>query len=140
MIQPSCIIKVPSSVDGGTFFHWWIRFLSPFHDLTGREMDVAAALFHQRYELSKRVADPVLLDSLVLNAESRKLVETRLGISRSYMNVIFTKLRKCNILLENRLNPRFIPDIKPDGSGKIFAVLLVFDFKEDAKRKQEKEQ
>jgi len=139
MIKPSCVIKVPSSVDGGTFFHWWIRFLSPFHDLTNREMDVAAALFHQRYELSKRVADPVLLDSLVLNAESRKLVETKLGLSRSYMNVIFTKLRKCNILLENRLNPRFIPDIKPGDKDNLFTVLLVFDFKEDA-RKQKKEQ
>lgn len=140
MMRPKHLIKVSSSVDEGTFFHWWVRFLSPFHTLTDREADVAAALFYQRYELSKSVSDPVLLDRLVLNRESIKTVETRLELSHGYMKVILTKLRKCEILLDNRLNPRFIPNIDPEHPEVPLTVLLVFDFNEDAKRKQEKKQ
>lgn len=134
MIRPTCLIKVPSSVEKGTFFNWWIRFLSPFHNLTDREAEVAAALFHQRYELSKNVSDPVLLDRLVLNSESIKAVENRLNLSHGYMKVILTKLRKCKILLDNRLNPKFIPDITPGNTNTPFTVLLVFDFNQDAKK------
>lgn len=136
-LKPSCLIKVPSSVDDGTFFHWWIRFLTPFHALTDREMDVAAALFHRRFELSKTVADPVLLDKLVLNADSRSVIEKRLNLKHGYMNTILTRLRRSGVVLEDRLNPKFIPDIKPDESGKAFSVLLFFDFSH-AKRDKEK--
>ena len=136
-LKPSCLIKVPSSVDDGTFFHWWIRFLTPFHALTEREMDVAAALFHRRFELSKTVTDPVLLDRLVLDTDSRAVIESRLGLKHGYMNVILTKLRKSGIVLEDRLNPKFIPDIKSGESNSAFSVLLFFDFSH-AKRNKEK--
>lgn len=139
MNKPSYLIRVPSSVDDGTFFHWWIRFLTPFHALTEREMDVTAALFHRRYELSKTVNDPVLLDKLVLSQDSRNVVEKRLNVKRGYMNVILTKLRKSNIIIDNRLNPKFIPDVNPDTTGSLFSVLLLFDFR-DGKGNKEKGQ
>lgn len=137
MIKPSCLIKVPSSADDGTFFQWWMRFLTPFHALTGREMDVAAALFQRRYELSKSVSDPILLDKLVVNSDSQAVVEKQLGLTHNYMKVILTKLRKCNVILEDRLNPKFIPNVTPDNSTEMFSVLLVFDFKADAKKKKQ---
>lgn len=136
MIKPSCLIKVPSSADDGTFFKWWMRFLTPFHALTGREMDVAAALFQRRYELSKSVSDPILLDKLVVNTDSQAVVEKQLGLTHNYMKVILTKLRKCNVILDDRLNPKFIPNVTPENSEDMFSVLLIFDFKSDAKRKQ----
>ena len=139
MNKPSYLIRVPSSVDDGTFFHWWIRFLTPFHALTEREMDVTAALFHRRYELSKTVNDPVLLDKLVLSQDSRNVVEKRLNVKRGYMNVILTKLRKCRVIIDDRLNPKFIPNVTPENSTEMFSVLLVFDFKADAKKKQQEE-
>lgn len=135
-MRPSCLIKVPSSLDSGTFFHWWIRFLNPFHDLTSREMDVTAAFFQYRYELSKTVADPMLLDKLAIDSDARTVVKTRLQLSGGYINVILSKLRKCGIVKDNKLNPRFIPDIKiVDGKAQ-FSALIVFDFKEDEKKAQ----
>lgn len=136
MKRPSCLIKVPSSLDDGTFFRWWIRFLSPFHSLTAREMEVTAALFHHRYELSKSVTDPLILDKLVLDDESRKTVSARMGISRNYMKLILVKLRKNNIIKDGRLNPKFIPDISMNEDKSSFSILIVFDF--NAKRKEEK--
>ena len=137
MIKPSCLIKVPSSIDGGTFFHWWLRFLSPFHNLTSREMDVAAVLFQRRYELSKTVSDPVVLDSLSANADARHVAEVKLGLSEGYVNVIFNKLRKNKVIVDKRLNPKFIPDLCATDKGLSFSALLVFDFSEDGKKAKE---
>lgn len=136
MKRPSCLIKVPSSLDDGTFFRWWVRFLSPFHSLTPREMEVTAALFHHRYELSKSVSDPLILDKLALDDESREIVSTRMGISRNYMKLILVKLRKNDIIKDGRLDPRFVPDISVDENKTNFSILIVFDF--NAKREKEK--
>jgi len=129
------LIRVPSSLDGGTFFHWRIRFLNPFHNLTSREMDVAAAFFQYRYELSKEVTDSSLLDKLAIDTEARQVVKDRLGLSSGYINVILCKLRKCNIIKDNRFNPRFVPDVKIDDERKNFSVLILFDFKDDERKK-----
>lgn len=137
MKQPPCLIRVPSSLDDGSFFHWWIRFLSPFHSLTAREMQVTAALFHHRYELSKSVHDPLLLDKLALDNEARSIVSSRMGITSSYMKLILVKLRKNDIIKDGCLNPRFIPDISVDGDNKHFSALIVFDF--NAKRNEKKD-
>lgn len=138
-MKPSCLIRVPSSLDGGTFFHWWIRFLNPFHDLTSREMDVAAAFFQYRYELSKEVSDPSLLDKLAIDTDARQVVKDRMKLSSGYINLIMCRLRKCGIIKDNKFNPRFVPDITTKDGKQYFSVLILFDFKED-ERKKEKEQ
>ena len=138
MLKPSCLIPVPSSAEDGSFFKWWMKFLTPFHSLTGREMDVAAALFQRRYELSKSVSDPILLDKLVITPNSQAVIEKQLKLTHNYMKVILTKLRKCSIILDDRLNPRFIPNVTPQMNNGIFTVLLVFDFRNNAKKEQKK--
>lgn len=128
-MNPSCLIKVPSSLEDGSFYKWWIRFLSPFHSLTEREMDVAAALFRRRYELSKTVHDPVLLDKVVLDADSRKVIENELNLKYGYMKLILTKLRKNKIIKDGRLNPKFVPNIEVVNGKPKISVLIVFDLK-----------
>jgi len=135
-MKVSTLFKVPSSAEDGSFFMWWVRFLSPFHDLTAKEMEVTAQLFQYRYELSKNVSDSLLLDKLVIDSDSRKAIEQRLGISHGYLNVILTKLRKCNIITGDRLNPKFVPNVKPDDSSKLFSVMVVFDFNANAKKER----
>lgn len=138
-MKPSALIRVPSSLDGGTFFHWWVRFLNPFHDLTAREMDVTAAILQYRYELSKTVSDPVLLDKLAIDTDARNAIKAKLGLSVGYIKVILSKLRKCGFIKDNKLEPRFVPDVKVDDNSPTFSVLIVFDFSED-ERKQKKVQ
>lgn len=130
-MKPSCLIRVPSSLDGGTFFHWWIRFLNPFHDLTSREMDVAAAFFQYRYELSKEVTDSSLLDKLAIDTDARQVIRERMKLSSGYINLIMCRLRKCGIIKDNKFNPRFVPDIKVKDGKQYFSVLILFDFKDN---------
>ena len=49
------VINIPTSLKG-KFFKYWFKFLLPFHGLTDREMDVAAAFLLKRHELSKVIS------------------------------------------------------------------------------------
>ena len=66
------VIKIPTTLDD--FFRYWFEFLKPFHQLTGREIDVATALVKQRYKLSKVITDNNILDKVVMSEDTRKLV------------------------------------------------------------------
>lgn len=96
-------------------------------------MEVTAEVFKYRYDLSKTVHDPVILDSVSVDSNARRVLENKLGLSRGYMNVIFNKLRSCKIIVDGRLNPKFVPNVKVDESTNTFSVLLLFDFNGDKK-------
>lgn len=59
--KPNNIVTVPISV-GIDFFRWWCTFLKSFISLTPRELDVTASFLKQRWELSKSIDDPSILD------------------------------------------------------------------------------
>ena len=53
MKKPDSVVMIPGNID--SFFRKWFEFLEPFHKLTAREMDVAAALL--KYNISAFKAD-----------------------------------------------------------------------------------
>ena len=124
MKKPGSVVLVPGNLN--SFFRNWFEFLAPFHKLTAREMDVAAAFVRHRYELSKSISDPEILDREVMSDYTKKQIREECNITLAYFQVIMGKLRKNNIIIDGKLNPRFIPDLK-DGE-KSFSVLLYFKF------------
>ncbi len=117
-------IRIPASLKG-SFFRRWFEFLEPIHKLTEREMDVIAALVKQRYELSKVVFDEDLLDKIVMSEDSRKKVMRECNISLAHFQVVLGRLRKNKIIVDNKINKKFIPQIQED--AKEFKYLLYFD-------------
>lgn len=122
------VIHIPASLSG-SFFRYWLEFLSPFHSLSPREMDVAANFLKQRYILSKAIRDNVLLDKIVMSQETKKKVMTECGVSTPHFQVIMGKLRKSKIIVNDRLNPKFVPKGMSDGD-KSFQLMLYFDLSE----------
>ena len=57
------VITVPTSIEG-KFFRYWFEFLRPFHKLTDREIDVISTFAKERFELSKVIKDPDILDKV----------------------------------------------------------------------------
>ena len=119
------VIKIPTTLDD--FFRYWLEFLKPFHQLTGREIDVATALIKQRYELSKVIADDNILDKVVMSDDTRKIVREECGLSLPHFQVIMGKLKKNKIIVDGRINPKFIPNITEDHEN--FQLLLLFELK-----------
>lgn len=117
-------IRIPASLKG-SFFRYWFEFLEPIHKLTGREIDVITSLVKQRYELSKVIADEDILDKVVMSEDTKKKVREECNISLPHFQVIMGKLRKNKLIVDNKINKRFIPQITE--GAKDFKYLLYFE-------------
>ena len=104
------VVRIPCKLDY-SFFKMWFMFLQPFHHLTEREMEVATSFVKQRYELSKVVSDNDILDRLVMSEDTKRKVREECNITLPHFQVIMGKLRKNNIIIDGKLNPRYIPRV-----------------------------
>ena len=102
-------------------------FLKPFHKLTKREIDVAASFVKQRYELSKVIKDSEILDGVTMSEGTKKKVREECNITLPHFQVILGKLRKNKVIVDGKINPKFIPNINADNDT--FQLLLLFELK-----------
>ena len=119
------VVRIPCKLDY-SFFKMWFMFLQPFHHLTEREMEVATSFVKQRYELSKVVSDNDILDRLVMSEDTKRKVREECNITLPHFQVIMGKLRKNNIIIDGKLNPRYIPRVIEESGS--FKLMLLFDF------------
>lgn len=120
------IVRIPTSLNG-KFFRYWFEFLEPFHKLTDREIDVITSFVKQRYELSKVIKDNEILDKVTMSEDTKKKVREECNITLPHFQVIMGKLRKNKVIIEGKINPRFIPNI--DEETSTFQLLLLFELK-----------
>ena len=123
--KPNNAIGIPCSLSD--FFKYWFLFLEPFHNLTNREVDVITSFVRQRYELSKVIKDNEILDKVAMSEDVKKKVREECGITLQHFQVIMGKLRKNNVIIDGKINPKFIPHITEENG--IFQLLLLFDIK-----------
>jgi hypothetical protein len=119
------IVRIPTSLDG-KFFRYWFEFLKPFYKLTDRELDVLSCIVKHRYLLSKVIKDSNILDRVTMSEDTKEKVREECNIGKPYFQVIMTKLRKNKLVINGKLNPRFIPNIREEENQ--FQLLLLFDF------------
>ena len=118
-------LRLPTSLDGN-FFKLWIEFLRPLHKLTNREIDVIASFIKHRYTLSKAISDAAILDRITLSKNTQKEVIKDCGITLQYLQTTMSKFRKNGVIVNGRINPKFIPNINDKG---MITLLLCFDLK-----------
>ena len=126
MKKPNNIVRGPCSLRG-SFFRYWFKFLEPFHKLTDREIDVITSFVKQRYELSKVIKDNEILDKVTMSEDTKKKVREECNITLPHFQVIMGKLRKNKVIIDGKINPRFIPNI--DEETGTFQLLLLFELK-----------
>ncbi len=119
------IIRVPTKIDG-SFFRYWFMFLKPFHNLTEREMDVITSFVKQRYGLSKVIKDNEILDKVTMSEDIKKKVMEECDISLPHFQVILGKLKKNKVIIDGKINPRYIPIVNEENGS--FKMMLLFDF------------
>ena len=125
MIKPNAVVRIPTTLDN--FFKQWLIFLKPFHGLTDRQIDIAAVFLKQRYELSKVIKDENILDKVTMSEDVKKKVREECKITLPHFQVIMGKLRKNKIIVDGKINPRFIPNITEENDS--FQLLLLFELK-----------
>ena len=119
--KPNNAFNIPVA-DVLDFFKWWCVFLRPFIPLTEREIDVVARLLKQRWELSKKIDDPSILDTLTMSSESLSKVVEDCGMNKQHFYVVMNSLKKKGAINE-RINPRLVPNMKEEG---VFKLTILF--------------
>lgn len=121
--KPNNIVTIPTSLTD--FFKWWCIMLRPFVNLTNKEIDVIASFLHQRYELSKSISDPQILDTMVMSNDTKNKVIEECKITQQHFYVIMSNFRKNKVIVGNVLNPKLIPNVREEDGG-VFQFLALF--------------
>lgn len=127
MKKPDSVVRIPCKSVSGFFKHWF-RFLKPLHKLTDREIDVISSFATQRHELSKVIQDESILDKYTMNSDTKKKVREECNLSPQNFQVIMSNLRKHQIIIDNKVNPRYMPNLNQD--AKTFQLMLHFEIDE----------
>lgn len=111
--------------DKKSIFRYWLEFLKPYHKLRNKEMEALALMLYYRYELSREISNPNIVDSVLFSTETRAKIRGDLGgMGQKVFNNLLTSLRgKGVVSKENKINPVLIPNMTEDGFD------LVFNFK-----------
>lgn len=118
------VIRIPTSLDTN-FFKVWFTFLKPYHNLTNREVDVVASFAKERYELQKVISDKKILDEVAMSEQTKAKVREECNLKLPHFQVIMSKLRSNKIIIDGRLNPKFLPTIKE--GNKELNLLINFE-------------
>ncbi len=122
--KPNNVIPITVTM-GLEFFKWWCLILKPFINLTNREREVIASFLNQRWELSKNISDPAILDTMVMSEATKNKVIAECNITQAHFYVVMSNLRKNKVIQNNVINPRLIPNIRKDDNG-YFQLLVLF--------------
>lgn len=128
--KATSVVRIPTSLET-TFFRYWFDFLVPIHKLKNREIDIITSFLKYRYELSKVIKDPKILEEVTMSEETKRKVRLDCNIKQPHFQVVMGKLRKYKVIVNNRINPRFIPNVTPEDPN--FKLLLLFDFNAEKK-------
>ena len=121
---PNNMLVINAGPESG-FFRWWCVYMRPMVPLTDKEIDVVSSFLKQRWELSKVIADPAILDSQLMSNDTKSKVIEECGITRQHFYVLMSNLKKNKVITDAGINPRLLPNISRDSNG-IFQFLILF--------------
>jgi hypothetical protein len=127
MKKANNVVRVPAPLYS-KFFRYWFMFLEPFHKLTDREIDIIACFLKQRYELSKVIKDDEILDKVTMSEDTKKKVREECNITLPHFQVIMGKLRKNKVIVDGKINPKFIP-LNINEEDGYFQLMILFELK-----------
>ena len=113
MAANTTVVGITTPLDWN-FFRHWVNFLAPLHKLNKRDADITASLLYRRYQLSQVIFNDEVLDAVLLSTEQKKLTRDEFGLSQQNFQVIMAKLRQKNVIINGRINKRFIPSVTKD--------------------------
>lgn len=109
MIHYAREVEADSLLD---FFEKWFIVMKPVIPLAGKEISVLARFALERFMISQTVQDDKIIDTIVLNKETRSKVMKECGISYNHLYAYLTKFKKLKIINNNRFDLSLLPPIK----------------------------
>lgn len=115
-------LKIPCTKE--SFLKVWFDLLHPVHKLTQKETEVAISFVKHWYKLQSTVKDDKQLNQLLFSPQEKAAICEELGLSPQHMRKIMVKLRQRHIVVNDKLNYRYIPHYT---EGSPFRLMFIID-------------
>ncbi|MBO6232514.1 MAG: hypothetical protein J6N78_00375 [Clostridia bacterium] len=111
-IKPNNCFVVKSPFNNGDFYKAYLTMLYPFHKMSIRTVEVAAAFLQKRYELSKIISSQDLLNTTLFSSKVKKEIREKLNMNKSnfFQQINLMRVHKF-FIDDNIINPRYIPNV-----------------------------
>ena len=108
--------------DKKSIFRFWLEFLKPYHKLRAKEIEALSLMLYYRYELSREIKDPDMVNMVLFSTQTRNKIREDLGgMGQKVFNNLLTSLRKKSVISkDNKINHVLIPNMSEDGFKLIF--------------------
>lgn len=105
---------------------YWLKFTEPFHKLAEQPQQILAALLYHYFEYKKEIKNEKLVWKMVFDYDTKMKIKQTLNDLPDYtLQNNLTKLRKLNIIKNNKINKAYIPNIEDD--AKSFTIAYKFN-------------
>lgn len=119
-------VNIKTDIKG--LFYRWMVLTKPFHKLATREQEVLANLLYHHYLYKKTIRDESVIWKMVFDYSTKSKIKKELNMKDGTLQTTLTKLRKKNIIKNNRIVSTFIPDLSNDAINfKIIYNLIITD-------------
>lgn len=91
----------------------YLNTIYKFHKLTDKEIDIVVEFILTYYEISVTFKEASkstkLINKLLFDTDNRKMLQQKLGLKEEVFNNYLSKFRKKGVLINDMLNPSYIP-------------------------------
>lgn len=106
-----------------TIFKIWLKVTKAVHKLTDKEIDVAAIFLRKYFDNKDLIIDEELLNKVTFSIENKRSAREELGVTPTYFQVMLKGLRDKRFIVNNMINPKFIPAL--DANGDILHLFIL---------------
>lgn len=106
-------------------FKHWLEFIRPVNHLSDKEIDIIAKFLYKKFELEQKINDEDILYTHLFSTAVRNEIMDELDMKADRFNNILSVLRKKEVIVNNRINKLFIPNI--DHNAKQFMIIFKFN-------------
>jgi len=108
------------------FFKHWLVFTKPLHKLDKMELEITSLLLYYFFQFKKEVSNDHLAWKLAFDYETKTKIVKEIGTNDQSFRNVLTSLRKNKVIVNNQINPSFIPIINLEKS-RLFSLIFKFE-------------
>jgi hypothetical protein len=127
MLVNTTVVGIPTTFDL-SFFRYWVEFLKPIHKLSPQGIELISLFLNKRQELSSSIIDEDVLDEVLFSREVKREIRETLGVTSNHFQVLMNDLRNKKVLVDGKINPKFIPRV--DKKQNDYKLIVQFRFDE----------
>lgn len=120
------------------FFMYWLQFLKPYHKLRDKEIEMLSLFLNKRYELSKKITDDDLLDTMLFDKNIKDQIREEMSYSNHQVfNNMLSSLRTKGVIVNGKINKGLIPQLADDSNN--FKLIFNFNIQDEVRHTTEKD-